>query len=146
MLVSQALLEGNDLELQFLLAKYMFYIAQKQTLALTLEENELRRYFRILRESFVKEGVSSPDDTALLKNINWYLSRKLRKVLEDRPEVIKEIAKDETAGYLKLMDLESNRCGLLVDSLGGFEYIYRQWALVKTNKWWRPQNSHRRNQ
>jgi tetratricopeptide (TPR) repeat protein len=141
MIVGQGVLEASDVELQFLLAKHMFYVATRQTLLLCLDEAELKRYFRVTRESFVKEGTAStPEDEALLKKINWHLSRKARKILEERADIWKEMAKEEFALYGKQVELASNRCGLLVtDSLEASIYLmYRLWALQKSGKWITP--------
>lgn len=109
----------SDEIMYFLLAKFMFYIAQNQVLAFKLEPQEIKTYFHLMRESFVgSEDKFAGEELALFKKIKNSLPRKVRKTMEDRPDLWEAKGKDEASHYLKDMDFASNRCGLLLtDSL-----------------------------
>mgnify|MGYP000851007474 CR=1 FL=1 len=137
-IISQSLLdEFSEQEVNFILAKYLFYIAQKQTLALKLDEKELKRYFNLLCKSFVETTTPlSTDDQALIKNIKWYLPRKLTNALKERTDIWVNMTKENVETYLKLLEFASNRCALLVtESLElCVQMVYRLHILQQTGK------------
>jgi len=109
----------SDEIMYFLLAKFLFYIAQNQILAFKLDQQEIKTYFYMMRESFVgSEDKFSGEELVLFKKIKNALPRKVRKVMEERPDLWEAKGKDEASHYLKDMDFASNRFGLLLtDSL-----------------------------
>lgn len=137
MIISQGVLESfSEPELKFLLAKYLFYVAQKQILALTLEEKDVKQYFYALQCIFQGTDAKAAEDEAVLKKIRGYLPRKVRKALEERPDLWRELAKSDAAQYVKSIDYASNRCALAItDSLDlCVQMTYRFGTLQKTGR------------
>ena len=138
LIISQFLLEAlPDLEIRFLLSKYIFYIAQQQVLACKLDAKELARYFRLLRGAFIGEsGVRSSEDEVLMKRIKSYLPRKMRKALSERTDLWEGMLQQDVGVYLKWLEFASNRCGLLMtDSLKlTVQMIYRLRILKQSGK------------
>ncbi len=108
----------SEPELRFLLSKYLFYIAQKQTLALTLTTPQLQQYFQLLH-STIHESTPVPQDPetlALQKKIRGALPRKIKKQLETQEWP--KIEEEEISKYQEYLNYASNRCALLLsDSL-----------------------------
>ncbi len=120
LIMSQNFVESwSEMEIRFILAKYLFYISQKQTLAIKLPPDELDIYFRLLRTCFVPltEDVSLQVKN-IQKKIYSSLSWKLRGILKSREDIWKSISQKDTKNYLKCLEYSSNRMGLLLtDSL-----------------------------
>jgi tetratricopeptide (TPR) repeat protein len=118
--ISQALIEKfAPEELPLLVTKYLFYIAQKQTLAYKLQPEELQIYLYLLRTGFVsaKEELS-PEAKTMQKKILGNVPRNIRKSLETRTDVWEAMQNVNIGQYLKCLDYASNRLILLLsDSL-----------------------------
>lgn len=119
-LISQSLIDKfAPEELPYLASKYLFYVAQKQTLAYKLQPEELQIYFYLLRTCFVtaKEELS-PEAKVMQKKILGNLPRNVRKSLETRNDLWDALATINIPQYLKCLEYASNRLILLLsDSL-----------------------------
>jgi len=120
LIISQRMLDlCTETELNFVLAKYLFYISQRQTLALKMTPEDLEVYFKLLRSCFVPltEEIS-PDAKALQKQIQKGLSWSVSGTLKTRNDLWDAVSQINTATYLKCLEYSSNRLALLVtDSL-----------------------------
>ncbi len=138
LILNMSLLESfSDEEICFLLAKFLFYIAQNQILTIKLEPQEIKTYFTMMRESFIgSEEKFAGEELALFKKIKNALPRKVRKTMEERPDLWETKGKEEGTHYLKDMDFASNRCGLLLsDSLEiSVQAFYQFQLLLQTGK------------
>ena len=119
-IISQTLIDSvTEAELKFLLARYLFYISQKQVLAFKLSSGELEQYFCLLRGAFVvAEEPLGPEAEALQKRIKSSLPRRVRKGLENQDELWQEVAKVTIGQYLKALEYAANRLAFVIsDSL-----------------------------
>ncbi|NUM33286.1 MAG: tetratricopeptide repeat protein [Candidatus Brocadiae bacterium] len=120
LIMSQGFIDNwSEMEIRFILAKYLFYISQKQTLSLKLPPDELDVYFRLLKTCFMPltEDISIQAKTAQ-KKIYSSLPWKVRGTLKTKEDLWKGISLKDTKNYLKCLEYSSNRIGLfLSDSL-----------------------------
>lgn len=109
----------SEAELNFILAKYMFYIQQRQTLALKLPAEDLAVFFKLLKANFIPLTEElSPEARNLQKQIQkgipWGLPGKIR----ERKDLWDAVDQASISTYTKCLEFASNRLALLVtDSL-----------------------------
>ncbi|BBM86938.1 tetratricopeptide repeat protein [Candidatus Uabimicrobium amorphum] len=146
LIITQQFLEAlSDLELKFVLAKYLFYIAQKQSLAVKLPKKQLNKHFDDLHKAFTNQAAISSfssltslseADTAL-KRIRGGIPRKIRKTLEDRVDLWRNLPKANFNAYHTSLEFASNRCAMvLTDSLElTINMVYKLELLKNSGTW-----------
>ncbi len=123
LIISQRLLDiFNESELNFILAKYLFYITQKQSLAFKLStklsNDDLELYFKLLRNAV--QGVEpAPQHRELQKQIAKGLSGSLGlssipNQIKTRPELLEATTQVNVSLYLKCLEYSANRLALLI--------------------------------
>ena len=146
LIITQQFLEAlSDLELKFVLAKYIFYIAQKQTLAVKLNKANLKKHLKDVHTCFTNlAAVSSfssltslTETDSAIKRIRSGIPRKIRKALEDRVDLWRDVPKANFEAYLKCLEFASNRCAMLItDSLDLTINTVLKLEMLKNTKEW----------
>ena len=116
-LVSRSLYDKLTQEEQnFLLAKAMFFVSQKQILAQKLSKDELQNYFAGLQMAFQNKAfISSEMDP---KKLQKPIPRSIRKILQEKQDLWKALTKQSFDQYAKQIQFASNRFAFyLSDSL-----------------------------
>lgn len=120
LIVGQKLIDMfSESELNFILTKYLFYIQQRQTLALKLPPDDLAVFFKLLKTNFVPSNEElSPEAKNLQKQIQKGIPWRLPGVLRTRGDLWEAVDQTNILAYLKCLEFASNRLALLVtDSL-----------------------------
>ncbi|WP_372365294.1 tetratricopeptide repeat protein [Candidatus Uabimicrobium sp. HlEnr_7] len=151
LIITQQFLEAlSDLELKFILAKYLFYIAQKQTLAIKLPKTQLKKHFDDLHKAFTNQAAISSFSSltslsevdSALKRIRGGIPRKIRKTLEDRVDLWRNLPKANFNAYATSLEFASNRCAMvLTDSLElTINMVHKLDVLKSTGNWEKTSN------
>ncbi|HRU52157.1 MAG TPA: tetratricopeptide repeat protein [Planctomycetota bacterium] len=137
-ILSQFLVEAlSKSELYFLFARSLFYVCNNQFLVYKLSEKELLQYFRLLQNSFLDNPYPmTPDEEVLWKKIRNALPRKVRKILQEQPEIWQAISEKNIVSYVQTLEFATNHFALLaVDSLElTLQMIYKLHILQQTGK------------
>ncbi|WP_372371153.1 hypothetical protein [Candidatus Uabimicrobium sp. HlEnr_7] len=104
--------------LRFLIAKYLFYISQKQILVQKLEMHELHEHWKMIHACFGKNMFDTAEFDANQKKLRNLIPRKTRKILESKQDFWQNFVNYDVDQYVKYMDYASNRCAFtVIDSL-----------------------------